>query len=86
MCGCFACIYVCEPHVCLAYAEARRGYRTPGTKATYSWLLATMWVLGTGLQSSGRTVLLTAEPQLWPSGDCKSLKKENSFTWQLFSS
>lgn len=28
---CFACMYICVPHVCLVPKEVRRGCPTPGT-------------------------------------------------------
>ena len=49
---CFACMYVCAPHVCLVPKEARR-FRSSG-KGVYSQWWAIMEVLGTEPRTPGR--------------------------------
>lgn len=51
--GCFACMYVCVPHVCLVPMEVRRGPQTPWV-CSHRLLWATQWVLRPEPGSSAR--------------------------------
>lgn len=50
---CFPCKYVCEPLSWPVLDEVKRGHQTHWNWS-HRWLLATMWVLGTKSNSSGR--------------------------------
>lgn len=65
--GCFACIYICVPHICLVWTfrEDRKGHWNPWNWS-YRWWWATMEALGTESGSSKTASALIPESSLQP--------------------
>lgn len=55
-CGCFLCMYIFPPCICLLLLEDRRGHRNP-LDWSCRWLWATTWVLGDEPRSSWRAAI-----------------------------
>ena len=73
-------VYQCSVCMCTCVPEE-------GTRSHYRWLRATMWLIGIELRTSGRAVLLTAEPYFQPKNPLYTVdwgtNSEMNFNWSV---